>query len=212
LYKTPGEKIAQRFIVRFFSLKGLCKMKENQILSSSVKMFVRLLSYHVMCLIVSMSIIAFLTSKTGNFIAQAFDLGIIVILPYLTMWKMGDSDRNQYNFGHIGRDDFKGFKIGFIAYSPFILAALLLLFAKAGVLPSSYLPYYRMIMSPFIPLNQMLMPTTFTLAEQSLGGVIFSALLPLIPPCAVGAGYRFGFERVSFFDTYLPDKFVRKRR
>jgi len=177
-------------------------MDSNNFAKNTFSMFLRLLGYHVMCLLVSLSILAFFPGVAGGFVAQGFDLGIIIILPYLTMWKKGDSDYNLVNYKDIDRNNLYGFKVGFLAYSPFLLLCVALVVAKLGLLPESTYSWFKMIFSPFVPFNQSVMPATFTFAEQSLGAVIVAALVPVAVPISVGLGYYMGFNRISFSETF----------
>ena len=187
-------------------------MKEKGIFLSGLLMFGRLLMYTVMCLIVSITVMALLPGKLGNLIAQAFDLGIILMLPYLVIWKTGDVDRNKFNYGHIKRDNWKGFKIGLIAAAPWMVCAVLLLLARAGAISEGYLPIYRLINAPFLPLCQALLPATLTLAEQNVFSVLAVALTSLVPPVVLGLGYRLGFARVSASEQVIYGGVPQKKR
>ena len=184
-------------------------MDSNSFASNTLSMFLRLTGYHIMCMLVALSILAFFPGVVGGFVAQGFCLGIIIILPYLTMWKKGDSDYNLVNYKDIKRSNFYGFKVGFIAYSPFLLLCVALLIAKLGVLPESVYSWFKMIFSPFIPFNQSVMPATLTFAEQTIGSVIVAALVPVSVPLSVGLGYYMGFNRISFSETF---KLIKKSK
>ena len=177
-------------------------MDSNSFSKNILSMLLRLTGYHVMCLMVSLSILAFFPGVAGGFVAQAFGLGIIIVLPYLTMWKKGDSDYNLVNYKDIKRDHFYGFKVGFIAYAPDLLLCVALVVAKFGLLPESTYSWFKMVFSPFVPFNQSVMPATFTFAEQSLGAVIIASAIPFTVPVSVGLGYYMGFNRISFSETF----------
>ena len=177
-------------------------MNSDSISRLTLSMFLRLTGYHIMSLIVTMSILAFLPDVSGNFIAQAINLGIIIVLPYLTMWKKGDTDCNKVAFGHMQADNLKGLKIGLIAYAPCMICGLLLIAAKFGALPSSYLSWYRVINAPFMPFNQSLMPTTLMFSEHSVAAVVVAGLTPVIEPLNLGLAYYFGLHRISFSETF----------
>jgi len=177
-------------------------MDSNSFVKNTLSMFLRLTSYHIMCLMVSLSILAFFPGVAGGFVAQAFGLGIIIVLPYLTMWKKGDSDYNLVNYKDIDRSNWYGFKVGFLAYSPYLLLCVALIVAKFGLLPESTYSWFKMIFSPFVPFNQSVMPATFTFAEQSIGAVIIAAIIPFAVPCSVGLGYYMGFNRISFNENF----------
>ncbi len=181
-------------------------MNTNNLWALSLNIFFRLTGYHLMCLMVSFSILAFFPDVAGGFVAQAFDLGIIIILPYLLMWKKGDTDNSSINNKVINYDAFLGFKAGLIAYAPYLLLCVALVFAKLGVLPESVSSWHKMIFAPFMPLNQSLMPTTLTFAEQGFVSVLVSAIVPFSVPVTIGLGYFMGVKRISVSETFLPKK------
>lgn len=158
---------------------------------------------HVMCLIVSLSVLIIMPNHIGTIIAQACNLGILLVLSYTFVWHIGDDDRNKFNFGHIQYDKNRGLWAGLLGYSPFILVGAGMLLCKAGVITADYIRYYRMIMSPFMPFNQLIMPTTLTVAEQSWAAVIISVLTVLIVPVSCLIAYRLGFKHISFTETFF---------
>lgn len=177
-------------------------MPNSSLFMNAVNMFFRLSGYHLMSLMVSISILAFIPNIIGGIVTQFVGLGIIIVLPYLTVWKWGDSDCNKIAHNRIKRDSLLGFKVGLIAYSPYMLLGVLLILARIGLLPDSIMSWYRLICSPFLALNQSLMPTTLMLAEQSFGCVIISALILLTVPVSIGIAYYMGINRVSFSESF----------
>ena len=177
-------------------------MPHLSILKNSLNMFLRLTGYHIMCMLVSISILAFFPDITGGLMAQFINIGIIVVLPYLTMWKWGDTDYNKIAHGHKKKDVWLGRKVGAIAYAPCIVLGLLLIAARAGALSHSFQSWYRFLCTPFLPLNQSLMPTTLSLVECGYSRIIISALTPLIVPISLGVAYYMGVNRISFSETF----------
>lgn len=181
-------------------------MKKTTVLSTAFEMLLRFLGYHLMALVVSFSVLAFCPGVSGAYIAQGFNLGIILVLPYMSAYKMGNDDINRVKNEIIKQDRFRGFKSGFIAYTPFILVGVLLIFAKLGVLSEQFLAYYRLLQAPFLPLNQAILPTVFTLKEIPMSDILISVSVVVLPPLSVGLGYLFGCEDISFGDTFFPKK------
>ncbi len=177
-------------------------MKKDSFWFVCAKMFFKYICYHLFALFAIVGIIAFIKGAVGSCIAQVFGLGIILVLPYLSIYKVGDTDCNKLQFNRIKDDPFKGLKIGFVSYSPFIMASVCLVLAKLNIISDAYLPFYRLINAPFLPLVQALLPTTLTLAEMGLANVIIAALTSLLPPLALGLGYRQGLRRLSIADAF----------
>ncbi len=177
-------------------------MPYTSLIRNSLSVFFRLSGYHIMSMLVSMSIRAFITDIVGAVIAQFVCLGIIIVLPYLTVWKWGDSDCNKIDNDRMTRDNGLGFKVGFIAYAPYLLMGILLIIARIGLLPDTILSWYRLLETPFMPLNQSLMPTTMMLSEQSYSNIIISILIMLSVPISIGIAYYMGIHRISFSEAF----------
>ncbi len=181
-------------------------MKKDSFLFACAKMLFKYICYHILGLLAVIGVIAFIKGAVGACIAQLFGLGIILVLPFMSVYKIGDTDYNKVQFNRIKNDPFKYIKIGFISYSPFIAASVLIVLAKLGVISDAYLPFYRLINAPFMPFIQALMPTTLTLAEISLVNVIIAALTSVLPPIALGLGYRQGLRRLNIADAFAASK------
>lgn len=171
--------------------------------AEAVRLFLRQLIYHFMCCMMTLGVLAFLSDKTGILITQVCCLAFSVFLPYLYLFKIGFDLRNIADAEKIEMNIWRGFGLGFCACGIYIAAGLLLIAAKAGLVGEAFLPIYRLINSPFMPLNQVLLPSVLTLSEQSWAAVIFSAATTLAEPISYGLGYLFGFKRISFSETVL---------
>lgn len=158
--------------------------------------FLRFLLYHVMCLLVMLGLMAVLPGVWGAFAAQALALILVTVLPFSNAYQVGYRDHNKVHYGHIRHDPLKGLKAAAVGYAPFLLAAVALPLSRIGVLPSGYLPFYRIINTPFLALMQSLIPTALTFGEVSVGRVILAALTALVLPAATGLGYWQGLDRI----------------
>ena len=173
-------------------------MKKNDFTLQTAKMLIWSVAYRIMCLVVSVTIIAIINNKIGLIVAQCFCLAIFLVLPYIRMYDYGSNDVNRINYGHIKRDELKGFKIGLIVMIPYAIFATFLLFSHLGVVAPSYFSVYRIVNSPFFCLSQTLLPPTLTATEQSLFSVILSMITVFCEPIVYGLGYRFGLARIAF--------------
>lgn len=174
----------------------------DSLLPMSGILFLRFLGYHLMCMLVMLSVMAFLPGVWGAFVAQVFGLAIITVFPFLSAYRVGDRDHNKIGYHHIRYDRWKGLKAGLLGYSPFLLASVCMIAAKLGVIGEGYLPFYRVINSPFMALMQSLLPTTLTLSELSAVHVVLCALTSLIAPASVALGYWQGVNRLSVAEQF----------
>ncbi len=173
-------------------------MKKTNFLSQTLGMFVWSIAYRIMCLVVSVSLIAIVNNKIGVVLSQMFSLAIFLVLPYIRMYDLGSKDLNRINYGRIKRDDLKGLKIGAIIALPYAVCGILLVLAHFGAIDPAYQSVYRMINSPYFSLCQTILPPTLTVSEQSLFAIIVAVLTVLTEPVVYGLGYRMGLARISF--------------
>ena len=180
-------------------------MKKDSFGRLAVGTLLRGVLYHVMCLLATLGIMAVVSGQLGAFLAQIPALVLIAVLPYRTFYQAGFRDYNKLHYDQIKRDPLKGYKAALIGYCPFILASVAVVLARVGVLPEGYLPFYRLINAPFLPLMQSLIPTGLTFAEVPVAQVVLAALTCLVLPLAAGLGYRLGLDRV-------PSPFEKKKK
>ncbi|MBP5617990.1 MAG: hypothetical protein J6X61_02440 [Clostridia bacterium] len=180
-------------------------MKKDGMVSLSLGTLLRGILYHVMCLLATLGILSVVSGQLGAFLAEIPALILVTVLPYRTFYQAGFRDYNKLQYEQIRRDPLKGLKAALIGYCPFILASVAVVLARVGVLPEGYLPFYRLINAPFLPLMQSLIPTGLTFAEVPVAQVVLAALTCLVLPLAAGLGYRLGLDRV-------PSPFERKKK
>ena len=180
-------------------------MKKDGLVALSLGTLLRGVLYHVMCLLATLGLMAVIPGQLGVFLAQIPALVIITVFPYRVFYQAGFRDYNKLHYEQIARDPLKGFKAALIGYSPFLLASGAVVLARVGVLPEGYLPFYRLINVPFLPLMQSLIPTGLTFAEVPVMQVIAASLTCLVLPLAAGLGYRLGLDRV-------PSPFEKKKK
>ncbi len=181
-------------------------MKKDSLIHMSLTMFCRLFGYHLLSLLAVLGVMVFLPGQLGAVVAQVFGLGIITVLPFLPAYQVGGRDSNKIRYVHFPYDRYKGLKAGLIAYSPFMIASVCIILAKLGVISDGYLPFYRLINAPFMPLMQALMPTALTLNEISLVNVILCAVTSLVAPLSIALGYWQGANRVSLSEEFPVKK------
>lgn len=181
-------------------------MKKDSLLHMSLTMFVRLFGYHLLSLLAVLGVMVFLPGQMGAIFAQVFGLGIITVLPFMPAYQVGRRDSNKIRYDNYPYDRLKGLKAGFIGNSPFILASVLMIVAKLGLISDGYLPFYRLINAPFMPLMQALMPTALTLNEISLINVILCAATSIVAPISIALGYWQGANRISLSEEFAGKK------
>lgn len=178
-------------------------MEKSGLLRLTLQVFLRYVIASVLCLLITLSLMTLFNNTLARMLYQLMNLSVLFSLSYSVCWKKGAGDRNKYQFGKMEKDTKKGVKAGFIAMLPFAVVSALLIFAKCGLLPDSYLYIFRLLNAPFFPLDFSLLPSTMTLAEISWLQIILAALTVIIYPLTPSFAYALGFR-----EYFLHDRFV----
>ncbi|MEG0692979.1 MAG: hypothetical protein RR444_07840, partial [Oscillospiraceae bacterium] len=135
--------------------------------------------------------LAGLMSNTGGLlVAQILILLVYSFPTYSTMWEFGHKDLNRFNYGHIARDQFRGFKIGLIANIPFFLISLLFILSKFGLFYNIVIPF-KLINAEIWPLINLIQPWAY-MDKFAMWQVLLVAILPVIPVLIAGGAYILG--------------------
>ena len=137
-------------------------------------------------------------------VAQILMLILFLAFPYSDMWYLGDSDRNNVQFGHRPEDKWRGAKIGLVASIPAILMWLVLVAGKlAGALPG-FVKWYRWFNVCFWPYMDGVIPSTvMDPAAAPWGGVLAMLVAALLLPVITGVGYLLGYKEFSIRDRLV---------
>ena len=141
--------------------------------------------------------------KIGSIITQVLDLVILTVIIFSTAFDFGEKDRNRVLTGAVEKDLSRGFKAGFMAAILDFLTVILLVLAKAEVLPRVYIAVYGILNAPFYPFILTLMPQTLTGAEQSVFSVVACGLTVFVMPLIAGISYKLGYYDYSITDRIL---------
>lgn len=135
----------------------------------------------------------------------AFVIPIILIvysIPIFIKFKsLGQRDKNSNDFGHTKRNPFRGIIIALAANSLNILMGLLLIPAKAELIPN-FVMLFRFT-NPQISPIMLLIQNSVYLPDFSWLHVILYALLTLIPVFLAGFFYLLGLHDFSFKDKIV---------
>ena len=145
---------------------------KNNIFQFALKLFAKNLVSKLFCFLLFFTFFMAVRGKAGTVITQIFDLIILAVIIFSTSFEVGNKDRNRTLSGALNEDLNRGFKAGFLAAVPDFLTIILLVLAKAEVLPRVYTAVYGILNAPFYPFLLTLMPQTLTGAEQSIFAVL----------------------------------------
>lgn len=183
---------------------------DNNSFKSLLKPSFAFFGYHIGCVILCEIFNIGLSSlyKTPlGMVGLAIILLIVYSLPiYNYMWGLGHRDRNKQSFGHMEKDNFRGFKIGLIGLTPIFIAAILFIVSRFGVF-YNFTMIFQLINSPIKPLMRLISNSTFV-AEYSYLQVFSVALLTVIPAIIAGIAYIIGSKdfSISQYLMYKKDK------
>ena len=146
----------------------------------------------------------------SGILSQLFLLMLLIVMPYSILWERGDKDCNSVHFGHMQEDKLRGLKVGLMASIPSILAYLILVLSKLGLISSSYVFIYRFLNLAFIPVYNGLVGT----AGISWGGMAVLLLTVAVVPLTGYIAYWLGYRQISLSEKIIyvnPNK-KKKRR
>lgn len=169
----------------------------------ALKIFAKNLVSKLFCFLLFFTFFMAVRGKIGSIITQVLDLVILTVIIFSTAFDFGEKDRNRVLTGAVEKDLSRGFKAGFMAAILDFLTVILLVLAKAEVLPRVYIAVYGILNAPFYPFILTLMPQTLTGAEQSVFSVVACGLTVFVMPLIAGISYKLGYYDYSITDRIL---------
>lgn len=169
----------------------------------ALKIFAKNLVSKPFCFLLFFTFFMAVRGKIGSIITQVLDLVILTVIIFSTAFDFGEKDRNRVLTGATEKDLSRGFKAGFMAAILDFLTVILLVLAKAEVLPRVYIAVYGILNAPFYPFILTLMPQTLTGAEQSVFSVVACGLTVFVMPLIAGISYKLGYYDYSITDRIL---------
>lgn len=168
-------------------------MEQKSTLKLAIGLLPAVISSTIMCLMLSMTMLAALNNVVGRFVGVLAACGIYFALIYNNMQKAGSEDRGKVLFYGAKEDIFKGLKAGLLVSVPFLVASALLVAAYFNEGLRGFVPFFRLINSPYMTFFASLMPPTRTFAEYELWRVLVSAATPLFMPLFAMGAYMLGY-------------------
>lgn len=169
----------------------------------ALKLFAKNLVSKLFCFLLFFTFFMAVRGKIGSIITQVLDLVILTVIIFSTAFDFGEKDRNRVLTGAAEKVLSRGFKAGFMAAILDFLTVILLVLAKAEVLPRVYIAVYGILNAPFYPFILTLMPQTLTGAEQSVLSVVACGLTVFVMPLIAGISYKLGYYDYSITDRIL---------
>ncbi len=169
----------------------------------ALKIFAKNLVSKLFCFLLFFTFFMAVRGKIGSIITQVLDLVILTVIIFSTAFDFGEKDRNRVLTGAAEKDLSRGLKAGFMAAILDFLTVILLVLAKAEVLPRVYIAVYGILNAPFYPFILTLMPQTLTGAEQSVFSVVACGLTVFVMPLIAGISYKLGYYDYSITDRIL---------
>ena len=143
------------------------------------------------------------TDTLGQLIGGVVTIGFI----YSSLYKLGDSDANADAFGHRALDKIRGLKIGLMMVVPSVVAWLILVVAKAGVISGKWYSLFRfMSYQSFTLINAIFGQATASADAISWPQLYLGLIIVAIPPVIAQICYMLGYKRISFSNKLLYKK------
>ena len=159
----------------------------------------------VLCFIMSTCLLVSFGTRLGRVITQFCSCAIYYAMLYSAVRDYGENDRNKVDIGQGKKDLLKGFKCGFLACLPNILASVALLVLRVfEVEPGSFMVIYRMLVNPFyMPINLTLLQPSLSIIEIPVINVLISVSLSVIGPLVSGLSYIVGYGQSTVMELIM---------
>lgn len=152
-------------------------------------------------------------SLEGKIFTGLVTVGFSGVLIYLHAWSVGDLDANAIQFGRAEKDPWKGLKAALLLTLFLMSFSIPLALSMLKILPFDFMPFYRLLDSPFWPIINIIHPygaiakaeileTETTVYQAATAGLtwgkfwLISILPALYIPFTV-IGYSLGLKRFS---------------
>lgn len=179
-------------------------------LKYSLKMFLHLIFISLASFMITISFRVIFSELNWAFylFSQLFSLLITFIIIWQSVYYVGFRDSNMVRTGHMTEDKYKGFKVGAIAQSPWLILLIVSLasnmrFTIYRIINSVYWTFLTALCGAFdskkaVDLNML---------DTGILGIGGSVLLLFIVPAISGVVYILGYKGIDLFS-----KFVYKKR
>ncbi len=163
---------------------------KDSILKSSLSVLGRHVGGVVISCIFCIGLSSLMVKPTGQIISSIIVLLIYMLPIYQISWDLGHRDLNRENFGHIKKDNFKGFKIGLIASIPIFVMTLLFVLSKFNLF-YNFTWLFKILNAHIWPLINLIQISMF-MPDYSIAETFGVAVLALISPLLIGIFYIMG--------------------
>ena len=146
-------------------------------------------------------------------LCQVIMLLLLTAFPYSMLWLQGDKDRNRVNFGRMQPDPWRGVRVGLMAAIPYMVVYLLLLASKLSLFMDSFIHLARFIMTPFLPLYNLVAgpQAVAATADVPWWGIAVLIIPVAALPAICGMAYHLGYKQYSIWEHLTYAKQDKKK-
>lgn len=166
----------------------------------------------IFCLIICVGFLSAFNENIPAMVAVGIaSLVMYILFLYAPAWKQGNDDWNKVNFGRREADKLRGLKIGFLAMIPNIVLSVLILLAKAELLPNFYVVYkllngHLLVMANLIDGTAQGVLTAY-LTEVDWWRLIVVCIMNCTVTMIISAvGYFIGYKNLLVMDKLVYKK------
>lgn len=140
-------------------------------------------------------------------LSELFTILIYIFMFYSPMYRLGDADANKVSFNRMAYDRWRGFKIGMVPASINLVAYILLILSKLGVIADGYYAVFRLLNCHLFGLLRLAIGNVGLTSQVNWFVVILLLLTVLLTPAACQLFYLLGYKRINLYE-----KIVYKRK
>ena len=152
-------------------------------------------------------------SGTGKAIflisSQVLSFVMVIAFASSSVYKQGFKDSNLVKTGHLKKDNFRGFKIGLIANTPFFILFVLALVMAQWLAPGFRTVWYAFLNSHYYSAIMLITAGKETLSQWGIWQYVLIALLQFIVLVVSGVSYVLGFKEINLAEKLVYKKEVK---
>lgn len=145
------------------------------------------------------------TLTVFHVVSQIMMLILLAIFPYHILWEFGNRDDTNVRYKGQRMDPLRGYRVGALASVPYLLLWVLLMLAKFGIMPDSYMLVYRLATIPFMPFVNW-MTANGSLQDAAIWQLLLLLLMLLYLPVVCGVSYQLGHRQFSLREHLVFSK------
>lgn len=136
-------------------------------------------------------------------VTQILCAAFLVFFICQPLYKLGFRESNLVRHGHMSADMLRGFKIGLVGNSLYILMFVALVVMGLGALPNFPITVYKLLNCQFYSFIEIITVNTETVGSLALWQYLLLLLLQLTVPVIATVSYIMGYKNINITEKII---------